>query len=154
MTMLPDSIINNIMKYVSHPVADVFKAHVSVMPGVMENNPDVITIGIHDGNHMYADNVWFTKERECHHYSNTMEEFVVFNILKNEMKYLKTIDTFDCPMFRKITHVIRNIDPTFLHIHKNIINSVLAEGYEKMFRASTEHQEEYRQYWDEIKARK
>ena len=154
MTMLPDSIINNIMKYVSHPVADIFKAHVSVMPGVMVRDPDVITIGIHDGNHMYADNMWFTKEHECKHYSDKMEEFVVFNILKNEMKYLKTVDTFDCPMFRKITHLIRNIDPMFMHIHKHIITSALSEGYEHIFRSLTENEEEYRQCYDEFKARK
>ena len=140
------------MTYVSHPVADIFKAHVSVMPGVIERDPDVILIGIHDGNHMYADNMWFTKEHECKHYSDKMEEFVIFCILKNEMKYLKTVDTFDCPMFRKIAHLIRNIDPTFKHMHKHIINAVLAKGYEPMFRALTENQEEYRRCYDEFKA--
>ena len=94
MATLTGNIIKLIMKeYHSHPTADLFKAQVSLMPGVIERDPDVILIGIHDGNHMYADNAWFTKEHECHHYSNKMEEFVVFNMFKNEMKYLKTVDT-------------------------------------------------------------
>ena len=34
--MLPEHIINKIMLYVSHPVADVFKKHVSILPEITE----------------------------------------------------------------------------------------------------------------------
>ena len=75
--MLPEHIINKIMLFVSHPVADEFKKHVSILPGVIEKDPDVILIGIHDGNHMYEDHRWFSKEHECQHYSDTIEEQIV-----------------------------------------------------------------------------
>ena len=34
--MLPDHIINKIILYVSHPVADEFKKHISILPELTE----------------------------------------------------------------------------------------------------------------------
>ena len=144
MAILPESLVNKIMTYVSHPVADVFKAHVSVMPGVMENNPDVITIGIHDGNHMYADNMWFTKEHECKHYSDKMEEFVVLNILKSKFTKLITYDTFALPLFARTDYVFRNLDPMFMHSY-NVVD-VFAHNYEKLHRSIAGTEEEYEKH--------
>ena len=148
MAILPDGIVNKIMTYVSHPVADLFKAHVSFTPGIMENDTDAITIGIHDGNHMYADNMWYTKEHECQHYSDKMEEFVLFKILHSKMMKLKTYDTFndDCPMWKKNDYMRRNLDPMFIHTHREILREETGPfDYDQLFRSLTDSAEEYMQ---------
>ena len=146
--MLPDSIINNIMKYVSHPVADIFKDQVSFIPGVIDTDPDVILIGVHDGNHMFRDMRWYTKEHECQHYSDKMEEFVLFKILASKMMKLKTYDTFneDGPMWKKIDYMRRNLDPTFIHTHREILREESGPfDYDQLFRSLTDSAEEYMQ---------
>jgi hypothetical protein len=90
MAILLESLISKIMTYVSHPVADLFKKHVSILPGVIEKDPDVILIGIHDGNHMYEDNQWFSKEHECQHYSDKIEEQIASNKLEVIEEELET----------------------------------------------------------------
>ena len=155
MAILPDILVNKIMMYVSHPVADLFKAHVSFMPGVIERDPDVILIGVHDGNHMFRDMRWYTKEHECLYYSDKMEEFVVFKILKSKMMKLKTYDTFndDCPMFTKIDYMRRNLDPMFVHTHREILREESGPfDYDELFRSLTDSAEEYMQCVEEHQA--
>ena len=149
MTTLPESLVNKIMQYHSHPVADLFKDQVSFMPGVIERDPDVILIGVHNRNYMYSDSAWFSKEHECQYYSDKMEEFVVCNMLKSKLDKLKTYDTFNCSIFKMINYMFRNLDPTFKHLHSKPIRK-LSLDYKPFFKHLAERVEEYEECWMEF----
>ena len=153
MAILPENLVSKIMTYISHPVADLFKAQVSFMPGVIDD-PDVILIGVHDGNHMFKDHRWFSKEHECLHYSTTMEEFVIFNKLKSIMIQIKTYDTFDCPKFKMVGYMIANLDPIIWHAHLKTIERVYMNNRSRFYSLLTESDEEldkllneHEEYW-------
>ena len=149
MAILPESLINKIMTYVSHPVADLFKKHVSILPGVIEKDPDVILIGIHDGNHMYEDHQWFSKEYECRHYSYKIEKQIVFNKLKSIMTELMTYDTLNCSLYKKLCYMYRNLDPTFKRLNKRILISFELHP-DPFFKLFTDNEEDYSDCWGEF----
>ena len=112
------------------------------MPGVIERDPDCILIGTHDGNHMYADYRWYSKERECLYYSNKMEEFIVRNMIKSKVDELKTYDTFDCQEKMIMRHMLNNLDPMYIHTHRDLILNV-THNYHDLFTIMTETEEEH-----------
>ena len=121
MAVLPEHLISKIMTYMSHPVADLFKAEVSISPVKWNKNPDEFIIKTHGFKTRARVHTWSTKENECLSDSLNLEEQVIFNKLKSIMAKLRTYDTFDCSKFKMINYMIRNLDPMFIHVYKKIM---------------------------------
>ena len=121
MTTLPPEIIKKVMKeYHSHPVADLLRAQVTFFPNLIPDDQDVICIGTHDGNNMYAPYHWSTKECECFNASMAIEETVIMNklidvILKTSMRYI-LVSPDDA-----IISAIRKLDATYFHCNRHML---------------------------------
>ena len=80
---------------------------------------------------------------------------MLFKILKSKMMKLKTYDTFHdgCAMWRKIDYMRRNLDPMFIHTHREIIREENGPfDYDQLFRSLTDSAEEYMQQSAEYEA--
>ena len=120
MTTLPPEIIKKIIReYHSHPVADLLRTRVTFFPNLIPHDQDIICIGIHDGNNMYAPYHWSTKEHECFNHSMKMEELVVMNkIIDVLIKMARGTTWEELEFFRFIGYAIERLDPTYRHFNR------------------------------------
>ena len=131
MTTLPPEIIKKIMKeYHSHPVADLLRAQVTLFPNLIPHDQDIICIGIHDGNNMYAPYHWSTKERECFNHSMKMEELVLTNKLIDGL--MKENARFNDPYswHLAISRVMDKMDNTYFHFNRHLLIYILEQRQE------------------------
>ena len=122
MTTLPPEIIKKIMKeYHSHPVADLLRAQVTFFPSLIPHDQDVICIGTHDGNHMYAPYHWSTKEHECLNYSMKIEEAILMNKLIDIM-IQADVKPDDLHTSQNELHfAIGKLDDMYYHVNKRML---------------------------------
>ena len=133
------------------PMADLFRAQVSVVAiDDDDDDPDVVLlIGTHNHRFGFSDYQWYTKEHECLRYSDTIEEKVIFNKLKNIMIEVKTYDTFDCPKFKLILYMVENLDVIIWHAYIDTIVRVFENDRSRFYRLLTESDEEHEQLVNE-----
>ena len=81
--------------------------------------------------------------------SNKIEERVIFNKLKSIMNRIKTYDTFDCPKFKMVSYMIRNLDLITWHAHLKTIERVYMNNRMRFYRRLMESDEEHNQLADE-----
>ena len=131
MTTLPPEIIKNIMReYHSHPVADLLRAQVTFFPNLIPHDQDIICIGTHDGNHMYAPYHWSTKEHECINYSMKIEEAIVMNKLIDCM-FQANVQPNDLQNSQyAIRLTFEKLDATYFHINRDLLSDIVCERNE------------------------
>ena len=119
MAILPDNIVNKIMTYVSHPVADLFKEHVFFFKRIDFDRNDVC-IRTYENTNTYVEHGWTKKKYECLHYSTKIDQIVIMNKIVNIMIKADIDYALENPAFAAHKATIE-MDQIYRHCNRNLI---------------------------------